>query len=50
MMASPDPVEAMERRILAVLRQVADFVRYGCVLVVTDANGRAVLHFVETPE
>jgi putative lipoprotein len=50
MMACPDPVEAMERQILAALRQVADFVRYGSGLVMMDANGRAVLHFVATPE
>ena len=50
MMACPDEVEAQERRFLAALVQVSDYVRYGSGLVIVDAEGRAVLHFVETPE
>lgn len=50
MMACPDEVEAQERRFLAALMQVSDYVRYGAGLVMTDAEGRAVLHLVETPE
>lgn len=49
-MACPDDVEAAERRFLAALMQVSDYVRYGAGLVMTDADGLAVLHFVETPE
>jgi len=50
MMACPDEVEVLERRFLSALRLVSDFVRYGAGLVMTDAQGRAVLHFVQTPE
>ena len=50
MMACPDEVEVLERRFLAALMQVSDYVSYGAGLVMTDADGRAVLHFVETPE
>ncbi len=50
LMACPDEIEGLERRFLAALRQVADHVRYGAGLVMTDAQGRAVLHFVERPE
>lgn len=50
MMACPDETEAQERRFLAALAQVADYVRYGAGLVMIDAQGRAVLHFIETPE
>jgi GH24 family phage-related lysozyme (muramidase) len=41
---------AAERRFLAAIMQVSDYVRYGTGLVMTDADGRAVLHFVETSE
>ena len=34
----------------AAIMQVSDYVRYGTGLVMTDADGRAVLHFVETFE
>lgn len=50
MMACPDEVQAQERRFLAALAHVSDYVRYGSGLVMMDAEGRAVLHFVETPE
>lgn len=50
MMACPDAVEAQERRFLAALTRVSDYVRYGAGLVMMDADGRAVLHLVETPE
>lgn len=50
MMACPDEVEALERRFLAALMQVSNYVRYGAGLVLMDSDGRAVLHFVETPE
>ena len=50
MMACPDETEAQERRFLAALMQVSDNVRYGGGLVMMDADGRAVLHFIETPE
>ena len=50
MMACPDEVEALERRFLAALMQVSDYVRYGAGLVMMDSDRRAVLHFVETPE
>lgn len=50
MMACPDAVEAVERRFLAALMQVSDYVRYGGGLVMLDAEGRAVMHFIETPE
>ena len=36
-MACPDEVEALERRFLAALMQVSDYVRYGAGLVMTDA-------------
>ncbi len=50
MMACPDEIEALERRFLAAIMQVSDYVRYGTGLIMTDADGRAVLHFVETSE
>lgn len=50
MMACPYEIEAQERRFLAALAQVSDYVRYGAGLVMTDFDGRTVLHFVETPE
>lgn len=50
LMACPDEVEALERRFLAALRRVVDYVRYGAGLVMIDAEGRAVLHFAEAPE
>lgn len=50
MMACADEIEAQERRFLAALAQVSDYVRYGAGLVMMDIDGRAVLHFVETPE
>lgn len=50
MMACPDDTEAQERRFLAALTRVSDYVRYGAGLVMIDAQGRAVLHFIETPE
>lgn len=50
MMACPDPVEDRERRFLNALAQVAGYVRYGAGLVMTDAKGNAILHFMERPE
>lgn len=50
MMACPGEIEALERRFLTAIMQVSDYVRYGAGLLMMDADGRAVLHFVETPE
>lgn len=50
LMACPGEIEQAERRFLSALGLVADYVRYGAGLVMTDARGRAVLHFIETPE
>ncbi|MDU8912863.1 META domain-containing protein [Aestuariicoccus sp. MJ-SS9] len=50
MMARPDEIEAQERRFLDALAQVSDYVRYGAGIVMEDFDGRAVLHFFETPE
>lgn len=50
LMACPTDVEALERRFLAALRDVSRFVRYGAGLILTDADGRALLHFVHRPE
>lgn len=50
MMDCPDEIEAQERRFLDALAQVSDYVRYGAGLVMEDFDGRAVLHFFETPE
>jgi putative lipoprotein len=50
LMACPDEIAALERRFLEALRQVAGYVRYGAGVVMTDAQGRAVLHFVEPPQ
>ena len=50
MMACPDDVEALERRFLSALMRVTGYVRYGAGLVMTDAQGHAVLHFIETVE
>jgi len=41
MMACPDEMEALERRFLAAIMQVSDFVRYGAGLVMMDTDGRA---------
>lgn len=50
LMACPDPVEALELRFLEALTRVSGYVRYGAGLVMTDAGGNALLHFVERPE
>lgn len=50
MMACPDSFEQQERRFLDALAQVVGYVRYGAGLVMADAQGNAVLHFVERPE
>lgn len=50
LMACPEPVDALERQFLEALRQVSGYVRYGKGLVMTDAGGHALLHFVERPE
>lgn len=50
LMACPPEEEELERRFLVALRGVAGYVRYGAGLVLTDAEGRALLHFVERPE
>lgn len=50
LMACPDEVETLERSFLAALARVAGYVRYGGGLVMTDAAGHALLHFVERPE
>lgn len=49
LMACPDDIEALERKFLRSLGEVSAYVRYGAGLVMTDAQGRAVLHFVERP-
>jgi putative lipoprotein len=46
--ACPDDIEAIERRFLAALLQVADYVRYGDGLVMMDLGGRAVAHFARS--
>lgn len=50
MMACPDEIEEFERRFINALVRVSDYVRYGAGLVMTDAAGNALLHFVERPE
>ena len=50
MMACPDAVENEERRFLSALTRVTGYVRYGGGLVMTDAQGSAVLHLIERPE
>jgi putative lipoprotein len=50
LMACPSEVEALERRFLDALRGVSRYVRYGTGLVLTDADGRALLHFAQRPE
>lgn len=50
LMACPDPLEDLERRFLNALRQVAGYVRYGAGLLLTDAQGNAVMHLVQRPE
>ncbi len=50
LMACPDEVEALERSFLDALVQASRYVRYGAGLVMTDASGNALLHFVEQPE
>lgn len=43
-------IEAQERRFMDALTHVVGYVRYGGGLVMTDAPGNAVLHFVERSE
>lgn len=50
MMACPEPVDKLERSFLNALTQVTGYVRYGAGVVMTDAHGNAILHFVERPE
>jgi putative lipoprotein len=50
LMACPPEVEELERGFLEALRGVTGYVRYGAGLVLIDAGGRALLHFVERPE
>lgn len=50
LMACPDEIEALERSFLDVLARVSGYVRYGAGLVMTDADGNALLHFTERPE
>jgi putative lipoprotein len=50
LMACPPDVEELERGFLAALRGVVGYVRYGTGLVLTDGEGRALLHLVERPE
>ena len=49
-MAGRDEIEMPERRFLAALGLVADHVRCGVSLVMTDADERAIAHQVETRE
>jgi hypothetical protein len=46
----PDHMEKQERRFLDALAQVIGNLRYVAGLVMTDARGNAILHFVERPE
>ena len=50
LMACPDDVETLERSFLRALSEVSGYVRYGAGLVMMDAKGNAILHFVERPE
>ena len=50
LMACPPEVEELERGFLEALRGVVGYVRYGAGLILTDADGRALLHFVERPK
>ena len=47
MMACVGDAEEWDRKLLAAISQVAGQVRYGSGMVMTDQNGRAVLHFTE---
>lgn len=50
LMACAPDAEARERALLDALRQVTGFLRYGAGLVLTDAQGHAVMHLVPRPE
>lgn len=50
MMACPGEAETLERQVLEILQRVSRFVRYGSGLVLTDADGAALLHLRERPE
>lgn len=50
MMACPPDVEAREQAFLAALRRVTGHVRYGTGLVLTGADGRAVMHLDDPGE
>jgi putative lipoprotein len=50
LMACPDDIEAMERRLLDALARATGYVRYGAGLVLTDTAGHALLHFEEHTE
>lgn len=50
MMACPAPLEENERRFIQALSQVVGYVRYGSGMVMTDAQGRGILHFVQRLE
>lgn len=50
LMACPPEIEDAERGFIATLSRVSRYVRYGGGLVMTDAEGHALLHFVEKPE
>lgn len=48
--ACPDRLEMIERLFLAALLEVADHVRYGEGVIMTDLGGRPVLHFVQSSD
>ena len=50
LMACPEEVEALERRFLEALRGVSRYVRFGDGLVMTDADGQELRHFVAHPD
>ncbi len=49
MMACPDEVERLERRVLDALPRVSSYVCYLTGLVMMDANGVVIMHFAERP-
>jgi putative lipoprotein len=50
LMACAEETEALERRFLEALRGVSRYARYGDGLVMTDARGQELLHFVARGE
>ena len=50
LMACPNEVEALERRLLEALHRSERYLRCGSGLVLVDVNGRATVHLKERPE